>query len=329
MLKMVYVGLLVFIFTTLGWAVDCACQAGSECGCQTSCGCEHPSRAPAGVMGDHVHHKGGWMVSYRYMAMHMEGIGGGDASGYPMRPVQMDMQMHMVGAMYAPHERLTFALMAPYAIKDMDMVMGPMSMPMSQHTEGFGDMRLAGIYNLWSSVSQQLLLNLALSLPTGSIDEENAAGQRLAYPLQLGSGSYGLVPGLTYTGLSSGWGWGAQAMAAIPLNENKHDYTLGNRYDLQGWLLRDLCRASALSLRLNGWHRENIDGADPTLNPNTTPGADPNLRAATSLDLLAGIDYRNGAARLALEGGVPVHQHLDGPQLETEWMAQASLQLSF
>lgn len=332
---MKFLSVVLFIFmcsTNLFGEAGCpAC--GEACDCGTSCDCEHPPRAPAGVMGDHVHHKGGWMVSYRYMAMHMEGIGGGDVSGYMMRPESMDMQMHMIGTMYAPAKNLTLALMVPYLIKDMDMVMGPMSMPRSAHTEGLGDIRLAGIYNLWSSPAQQVLLNLAVSLPTGSIDEENSAGARLAYPMQLGSGSYGLIPGITYTGLSRGWGWGAQAKASLPLNDNKHDYRLGNRYDLQVWGLRDLCSSSAVSLRLNGWHRENIHGADPTLNPAMTPGADPDLKAATRLDLFAGIDYRASGKldglRLALEGGAPLSQNLDGPQLEMEWMVIGGLQYSF
>ena len=333
MKKSTYVFMILFAFMASSMAAESCNACDDGCSCELDCGCEHPPRAPAGVMGDHSHHKGGWMVSYRYMAMHMEGVGGGDISGYPMKPTSMDMQMHMVGAMVAPIDRFTVALMVPYVIKDMDGVMGLMSMPMSSHTEGFGDVKLAGIYDLWSSSIQQVLLNLAVSLPTGSIDEENAAGKRLAYPMQLGSGSYGLVPAVTYTGLSNGWGWGAQAKATVPLNENKHDYTWGNRYDLQGWLLRDLVRSSAISLRLNGWHRENISGADPTLNPAITPGADPNLRAATRLDLLAGIDYRPSGklsgARLAVEGGMPIYQHLDGPQLEAEWMVFGSVQFSF
>lgn len=60
-----------------------------------------------------------------------------------------------------------------------------------------------------------------------------------------------------------------------------------------------------------------------------TPLADPNLRAGTRLNLLAGIDYRNGFLRLSLEGGIPVYQKLDGPQRETDWMAIGGLQLSF
>lgn len=328
----IYVLMILFAFTVTGMAAESCQSCSDDCSCGPVCGCEHPPRAPAGVMGDHSHHKGGWMVSYRYMAMHMEGLRDDDSTiiGGMSRPLEMDMQMHMIGAMYAPVDRFTLALMVPYVIKDMDMLM--MGTPTSIHTEGVGDVKLAGIYDLWSSSVQQVLLNLAVSLPTGSIDEENATGNRLAYPMQLGSGSYGLVPGVTYAGFSSGWGWGAQAKATIPLNENKYDYTLGNRYDLQGWLLRDLCRSSAVSLRLNGWHRENIDGADPTLITNPTmssPGHDPDLRAATRIDLLAGIDYRKGVVRLAIEGGVPVYQHLDGPQLEAEWMAFGSAQFSF
>jgi hypothetical protein len=281
-------------------------------------------------MGDHVHHQGSWMVSYRYMFMKMEGIEGGDVSGYMMRPESMDMQMQMFGAMYTPMNDLTIGVMLPYLVNDMDMVMGAMSMPMKMETEGFGDLKLAANYRLWSSSAQQLLLNLALSFPTGSIDEEDAAGVHLPYPMQLGSGSYGLIPGITYTGLANGWGWGAQANGTFYLNDNDNDYKLGNRYGLQAWGLRDLCTSSAVSLRLSGNRVENIDGADPDMvSAMMTPLADPNLRAGTQLDLLAGIDYRRSAMRLAIEAGLPVYQELDGPQLETDWKVIAGLQLSF
>ncbi len=325
--KMLLCLMLIGAFVLTGIAQDCASCDG-ECACETVCECNHEPRAPIGIMGDHVHHPGAWMTSYRYMFMRMDGVDG-DVSGYMMRPVDMDMQMHMVGAMYTPIDDLTVGLMLPYLINDMDMEMGAMSMPVKMKAEGVGDVKLNGIYRVWSSDSQQLLINMGVSFPTGSIDEENAAGARLPYPMQPGSGSYGLVPGITYTGLANGWGWGAQAKGTFYLNENKHDYTLGNRYGLQGWLLRDLCKASALSLRLSGNRVESIDGADPSLNPAMTPLANPDLRAGTRIDLLAGIDFRKGAVRFALEGGAPVYEELDGPQLETEWMVLGGGQLSF
>jgi hypothetical protein len=56
-----------------------------------------------------------------------------------------------------------------------------------------------------------------------------------------------------------------------------------------------------------------------------SPGNDPGLKAATLIDLLAGVDYRKCVARLVLEGGVPLYQHLDGPQLEAAWMVIVGL----
>jgi hypothetical protein len=64
-----------------------------------------------------------------------------------------------------------------------------------------------------------------------------------------------------------------------------------------------------------------------------TPVADPNLRAGTRLDLLVGIDYRPSGKlsgnRFAIEGGVPVYQNLNGPQLETDYLINAGWQFSF
>ncbi|QBG48223.1 transporter [Verrucomicrobia bacterium S94] len=317
---------MLFVVVSDASAEDCA-ACGEDCGCAEVCACNHEPRAPIGVMGDHVHHKEAWMTSYRYMFMSMDGTDD-DVSGYMMRPKSMDMQMHMFGAMYTPMNDLTIGLMLPYLINDMDMEMGAMSMPMEMNSEGFGDLKLSGTYRLWSSSVQQLLVNLAVGFPTGSIDEEND-GSRLPYSMQPGSGSFGLIPGITYTGLANGWGWGGQVNGTFYLNENDNDYTLGNRYGLNIWGSRDLCKSSAVSLRLKGSRVENIDGADPELNPMMTPLADPDLRAGMQVDLLAGIDYRWSTVRLALEGGAPVYQELDGPQLETQWMVIGGLQVAF
>jgi len=318
---------LICLSTPVFSADECA-SCGEHCVCESMCACNHEPRAPIGVMGDHVHHKGRWMAAYRYMFMKMDGIDG-DVSGYMMRPESMDMHMHMLGVMYTPIENLTIGLMLPYIQNEMDMRMGPMNMPMKMNSEGVGDVKLNSIYRLWATDVQQLLLNLGLSFPTGSIDEEDAAGNRLPYPMQLGSGSYGLVPGITYSGLASGWGWGAQVNSTIYLNENDNDYTLGNRYGLQVWGLKDLSSSSALSIRLNGMRVDNIDGTDLSLNPMMSPLADPELRAGTRMDLMAGVDLRKESLRLALEAGTPVYQELDGPQLQTDWLIIGGLQLSF
>ena len=74
------------------------------------------AHAPIGVMGDHTHGAGEWMLSYRYARMHMDGnrdgtdrLGLGEillpAPGtYMAAPTEMDMQMHMFGLMVAPFD---------------------------------------------------------------------------------------------------------------------------------------------------------------------------------------------------------------------------------
>ena len=62
----------------------------------------------------------------------------------------------------------------------------------------------------------KLHLNAGLSLPTGDIDEEDdvlaPTGMRptlrLPYAMQLGTGTWDLLPGLTYNGNHHQWGWG-------------------------------------------------------------------------------------------------------------------------
>ena len=87
------------------------------------------AHAPISIMGDHTHRKGEWMLSYRFMYMDMEGMRSGDsrvsaskvfANNYTVTPERMTMEMHMFGVMYAPSDRITLMLMAPYKRIEMD-----------------------------------------------------------------------------------------------------------------------------------------------------------------------------------------------------------------
>ena len=311
------------------------------------------AHAPAGVMGEHAHMAGQWMLSYRYTHMDMDGLRDGTGSvsaqevatdfGYMVAPLEMTMDMHMFGVMYAPTDRLTLMAMAPYVIKSMDhrVVMGPMAgTEFSTQSEGFGDVKLSGVFKLWNKERRTLILNFGVSLPTGSIDEEDntaaSAGEdvQLPYPMQLGSGTYDLIPGLTYTDLHEKWSWGAQGLATLRLGENDNDYTLGDRYELTGWVARLLSASWSASLRLKGQDWDDINGSDPDLNPMIVPTADPDAQGGTRVDLSAGLNFiRRGGVldghRLAVEVARPVYQDLNGPQLETDWLLTLGWQYAF
>ena len=72
-------------------------------------------------MGDHAHEAGEWMLSFRAMRMVMDGNrtdtarvpADGVLVGYPVTPLRMPRDMYMVGAMYAPTDRLTLVGVLP------------------------------------------------------------------------------------------------------------------------------------------------------------------------------------------------------------------------
>ena len=206
--------------------------------------------APIGVMGDHGHGKGEWMLSYRYMNMPMEQNYDGSSrisdseilsptgGNYLVAPQWMDMEMHMLGLMISPIDHLTLMLMIPYASKEMGHLRRD-GVEFLTKSEGWGDLKLSGIYELYHGHRTTWLLNLGLSLPTGSTSEEDfipGPGEtRLPYPMQIGSGTWDLLPGITYLGQADTWSWGAQLSGVIRLGENNEGYTLGNVGQLTAW----------------------------------------------------------------------------------------------
>jgi hypothetical protein len=298
--------------------------------------------APIGVMGDHLHKSGGWMFSYRYMRMEMDGnldgsdsVSAADITGtmmnpgpYMVAPLAMTMEMHMLGAMYAPNDTLTFMAMLPLVNKEMDLVTR-MGEGFTTKTAGVGDVSVAALLNAFYSAdhSHRIHVNLGLSLPTGSIDERDdtpaMANAQLPYGMQLGSGSVDLKPGLTYQAYSANYNWGAQLAATIRTDNNDNGYRLGNRFEASVWIARSWMSSLSSSLRLSHAAWGNIKGSDPDLNPMMVPTADSDAQGGERSNLAAGVNYlfergKLKGQRLALEYSVPVYQKLDGPQMEMQ-----------
>jgi hypothetical protein len=292
--------------------------------------------APYGVMMDHTHEAGEAMFSYRYVYMQMNGLRDGTENitanevltdyGYPVTPTDMTGQMHMFGLMFAPSDNLTLMGMVPVKALSMDHATRAVG-PFTTSSSGFGDIKLAGMWNLPPVGDQRIHLNLMLSFPTGSINKRDAtpAGEvRLPYPMQIGSGTFDLTPGLTYLGQSGDWSWGGQGLTTFRLGENDNGYRLGHRYMATGWGARRVNRWLSGSIRLDWTNQENVEGADPQLDPEMVPTADPNLQGFQRWSVGFGINtYVRGGTlqglRIAGEWVVPFYQDLDGPQLETDW----------
>lgn len=294
------------------------------------------AHAPIGVMGEHVHKAGEFMVSYRFMQMRMEdNYRGTDKlsdsevhNNFVIAPEQMEMDMHMLGAMYAPTDDLTMMFMAPYVYKRMDHVRRSDGATFRTESKGFGDVSLSGLYRLHQDETNQLLFNFGMSFPTGSISKRDqtliSPSAKLPFPMQLGSGTHDLLPGLTYTGQSEDWSWGSQLRSTIRLGRNRFKYKLGDRAGLTGWITRKLNDWASTSFRLDAQMWGNISGRDQDIAPSMmVQTSDPDNQGGKRVDLHWGLNLIGEKGfwkghRLAFEIGVPIYQNLDGPQLGTD-----------
>jgi len=320
-------------------------------------GHQHASAAQAGQHVHHSHGKGAWMVEYRFMRMEMDGLldgtdsvsteeisgatmpmGGGNmqktaGKSYLMAPTEMTMDMHMVMLMYGLTDKVAIMGMLNYLKNDMDMIMH-MTMEMNgntsnvasnMQTSGVGDTQIGAMYQ----VEYGLVGSVMLSVPTGSIDEKvTMMGNKVqgGYPMQLGSGTYDLIPSITYNKKINGWTYGGQLEYTYHIGENDNDYTLGDRLELSAWAKYALDSSLNIAGRLDIIDWDKIDGKDPKIATMMSPTNDPDAQGGTRMDLTLDVSKRFGAHTAGLAYGVPIRQDLNGPQMEVKSMITLSYQ---
>ncbi|MEM7702047.1 MAG: transporter [Pseudomonadota bacterium] len=320
--------------------------------------------APIGVMGDHRHAKGEWMFSYRFMHMDMGGIQIGTDSVTPetvattvpnrffgqpgqpptlrVVPTEMFMDMHMLGAMYGLSDQVTLMVMGQYVSKKMDHIVFAGGMGTNRldtfetSPQGIGDTKVAALIGLTDNVH----LNAGISIPTGSNTQTDdivtpMGGNptvRVPYPMQLGSGTFDLEPGITYRDQNNAFGWGAQVRGVIRLGSDE-GYSLGNSAMATVWGAVALTPAVSISGRVQAQTQGRIDGIDPVVvGPIQT--ADPDFQGGETVTAFAGMNFAvtKGSLkgwRLGLEGGLPVVQDLNGPQMPTDYTFTVGVQKAF
>src|SRR5690606_37687253 len=96
-------------------------------------------------------------------------------------------------------------------------------------------------------------------------DTPLAPNMRQPYPMQRGTGSFGLVTGLTYIDQIHSWAWGTHAEAHVALGRNRFDYRVGNRYDGGIWLTKRVTGWFAPVVCLDLRRQDAFDGADPEI----------------------------------------------------------------
>jgi len=327
----------------------------------TLCNCESGDMNPSGIMIGHNHPKGTWMFSYRYMNMQLGNNMAGtnkisDASvfqNYIMSPQSMNMDMHMLMAMYGITNRLSVMAMFNYNVQSMKMNMLPGTMQMNMNgmtmadmnatnmttrTSGIGDTKLYATYLLLDKKNHQVMLSAGVNLPTGNIrlsgvsSDMMYSGQRLPYMMQLGSGTFDILPGVTYILKKNKFNWGTQVTGAIRPSYNSEGYCYGNELTANMWVAYRFLPWLSASARLEGYMIGNMYGRDPNLFEVMEPDSKPTNFGGKRVTSYAGLNIyfkKLANSRLSFEYGQPVYQNLNGIQLATRAGIYAGWVVSF
>ena len=138
--------------------------------------------------------------------------------------------------------------------------------------------------------------------------------------MQLGSGTFDLIMGLTHARKWENWGWGSQWMGFIRLNKNTEDYSLGNQHKVSTWLSYRLNDQLSASTRVALMNQSAIKGRDLSIiGPVQT--ADPDRYGGQRINIAVGLNavLPDKRLRMAIEILAPSFQKLNGPQLSTDW----------
>lgn len=332
------------------------------------------AHAPISVMGDHMHHAGEVMVSYRYMYMEMAGLrqgsepvtaddvlGPGDA-GYVVTPVNMQMQMHMVGIMWAPMDSLTLMSMIGYQDARMEHLIAFPGLinanggddRFTTRAHGLTDWKLTVLVRLYENHGFQLHTGLGISLPTGATDVkdtrpvpgEGRVKAQLPASMQPGSGTSDLLPSLTAQYQQSWYSLGTQLSGVYRTHKNDEGYALGDEFRAQVWGAIKPLSWMSFSGRVGYHWQDDLQGEQKNIARTPPPmaqanGFDRTVTTAFSqnyggeqVDAGFGINfYLPGGIlegnRFASELTLPIYRERNGIQLETDWVLTVGWQYSW
>ena len=338
-----------------------AVTSGQTCDSMSVCDCATKDLSPSGIMLGHEHGKGTWKFSYRYMNTISENNLSGTEkvtdnyvfNNYIMSPKNMRMDMHMVMAMYGITNKFSVMAMFNYNVMSMNMNMLPGTMTMhmdggtmimapstsntmQSRSSGLGDTKLYLVYTLLNHNEHHILLSEGFNIPTGSIhvngrsDDMMYAEMRLPYMMQMGSGSFDFMPGITYLLKANKTSFSTQVTSVIRPFNNSLNYHLGNELTLNAWVAHKWFPWISTSLRAEADFVGAISGFDPSLTTNTEPDANPLCYGGQYINTYIGLNFYCNKGwmknnKLSVEYGIPVYQNVNGQIVNGTQLAVKSI----
>lgn len=289
--------------------------------------------------------EGSWRFGYRYENLSYDGLGDGrsdfsskklEKRGFDEIPEELAVRTHTLEVTYGAREFTSVYATLPFHVKELegDATAGDLD----QENSGLGDLILGFTHHCCSDEDGgRMMWHLGLGIPTGSVDEKGDApgggSERLSYPMQLGTGTFTVHPGVYWIENEDTWTWGVGARWRVHLSKNDEGYAPGDTATFQAWGSREVAEDLIGTLRLQSSFMGDYHGEDDELDKNVNPLNDEHRQGGLRTDVFAGLGWELGgeehASRLDLEVGVPVDEWLDGPQMSNEWTVGFGWRYSF
>jgi hypothetical protein len=350
------------------------------------------SHGPIGVMADHFHKKGEWMVSFRVTNMEMEkNIFNGNSIStdeilkqpnpyasipmmmensesismmnrvpakvtnhphssemkMPMKlsvvPKKMTMKMIMLGAMYAPSDRLTLMGMAMFNDKDMilDTYQGMMQRKylgsFETSSSDLSKISFSALYNLHKSDNSRWHVIFGLEKSIGENSEKGMvltpmnmkSSITLPYGMQSSDRALRLTTGITNVKSIKDFIIGNQLLVKKVIDEK--DWNFGDEFEYNLWFQGAFTQNISYSLRLNYKDQDSIDGRDisimapvQTSNPNNYGGEVLNL--GIGLNMVFNLFGGMHKDRFSIEILKPIDQNKNDLQMKDNLTIQIGFQ---
>ena len=317
------------------------------------------SHGPISLMGDHTHKKGEVMFSYRFSKMEMNKLMNGtkqlstnqamtspngasnEKGSYMNSPIHMKMDMHMLGAMYAPSDYLTLMVMGSFMSKEMTQKRMPMvgNTNFDVNSAGIGDIRFSGLVNLFDGKFTKSHIGIGMSFPTGSIDKRDntpaSSNARLGYSMQNGSGTFDPYIFLNNVNSYGRFKIGEQFFIKSPATgKNSKNYKYGTTYDASLWTSYRWIKNISTAVKLNYNFQEKMKGQDNEMNPRMSPAMDSRNKGHQKLNLGVSVNLVNHLKflknnRLGIEGIFPLYSRCRGIQMKDDYKIIIGWQYGF
>lgn len=290
--------------------------------------------SPAAAVGTRMMDGGQFEVGYRFHKMNFGDVLLGTElvtfldvlSDYSGAPIGRTETAHMFSLRYGVVDWLTLEATAGWLVRDRDF--GDEFTFVANNASGISDIEAAALIKLIDRDGVMAHLIGGVEIPTGSIEKVgpdlSGTNRVLAYEMQLGTGSFSLVPGAVAAIQNEKATVGAQVKARFRLVDNDRDYRHGDQFDGVMWASYMLSGnfAATTGARISSWG--SIEGLDAGMNPSADPGQDPYFSSGTRVDIPLGINVHLtegllSGMRVGFEFLWPTYENYDAPRPHGEW----------